>query len=109
MKKNRTIIDFTCDRCGTNEERNISETSGTLISFRSTHDMTYGNNTTGEYDLCQKCTKDFNAFMNNTDELKELRHFHDTTVGMFATDRHDLVNDTKHEVMFEIIGIHKGK
>lgn len=108
MKTKRIIVDFVCDRCGTKEERNINEHSGELLSFTSTHDMQYGNNTRGEYDLCQKCTKDFNRFMNNKDELKELRHFHDTNVGLFATDRPDLVDDTKYKVLFEVVGIHKG-
>ena len=35
-------------------------------------------------------------------ELKELRQYKDSTVGMFATDRPDLVDDSLHRVLFEL-------
>ena len=60
-----SITRFECDRCHSAEEKNIDKYKGTLISFTHTHDMHYGNNTTGAYDLCQKCTTQFVLFMGN--------------------------------------------
>lgn len=36
------------------------------------------------------------------EENKLLRHYHDTTVGMFVTDRPDLVDDSVHRVLIEL-------
>ena len=35
-------------------------------------------------------------------ELKDLKHYYDTTVGMFVTDTPDLVDDSIHRVLFEL-------
>ena len=34
--------------------------------------------------------------------FKKLEHYYNTTVGMFATDRPDLVDDSVHRVLFEL-------
>ncbi len=102
MKTEKKTIIFECDRCGDTKERNINERSGTTLSFKSTHDMTYGNNTTGNYDLCQKCTKTFNDFMKNPKDYEDFEHHYHVSVGLHCTDRPDLVDDSLHRVLFEI-------
>ncbi len=48
---------------------------------------------------------DFNGLAEIMDQYaKELQHHHDTTVGLWATDRPDLISDPK-KLMFEIKGI----
>ena len=102
MKEKITYIKFECDRCKAEEERNINVVAGTTLGFTRTHDMMYGNNTTGAYDLCQKCTLEFDSFMKESKHIFDLKHYYDTTVGMFATDRPDLVDDSMHRVLFEL-------
>tara|TARA_R110002020_G_C16048518_1_gene754371 strand:+ start:387 stop:659 length:273 start_codon:yes stop_codon:yes gene_type:complete len=48
------------------------------------------------YDLIPK--SECISFM---DYVKELEHYRDTTLGLFATDRPDLINDPQ-KIMFEI-------
>lgn len=42
-------------------------------------------------------------------KLEELVHYYDTTVGMFATDRPDLVDDSMHRVLIELEEIKETK
>lgn len=102
MRTKKTIVEFMCDRCRTTQERNINEHSGVLFSMniKTTEDMKYGNSIESSIDLCQKCSESFNDFMKNLDS--KLQYFYDRNVGLYATDRPDLVDDTKHSIMFEI-------
>jgi len=36
-------------------------------------------------------------------EILKYRHYYNTTVGMFATDRPDLVDDSMYRVLFELL------
>lgn len=100
MKKEIVRVLFECDRCCGKTERDKSEHVGSLISGTHTEDMHYGNSTSYDYDLCQSCSEDFLSFMKK--ESLDYKHYHDTTVGLFATDRPDLVDDSAHRVLFEL-------
>jgi len=43
--------------------------------------------------------------MNNE---KELKHYHDTTVGLWATDRPDLIPKDKKHLFFKLENINEG-
>ena len=101
MKKNVTIVDFICDRCQSTEERNINKHTGVVFTLETTRceDMQYGNSTTKRIDLCQKCSEEFIIFMKLTTPIKELQHHYDTTIGLWCTDKPDLVNN---DLLFEL-------
>ena len=105
MRTKVVINKFQCDRCGTETEKNKHEVCGTLIEFRykKTHDMIHGNHTDGTIELCQKCTDSFLSFMACKEyiDVKDLIYYKDTTVGVYATDRPDLIADD-NKIMFEL-------
>ena len=104
MKTSKTIIEFKCDRCKCAEERNVNQHSGDLISFEVTYNLEYQSSYSGKKDLCQKCSNDFVDFMKTDTHLSlyDLSYYYNTTVGMFATDRPDLVDDSMHRVLIEL-------
>lgn len=101
MKKPITVINFTCDRCKTTEEKNINKDTGIIytLEVKQCEDMKYGNVTTRTIDLCQKCSEDFRIFITSMDHIKDLQYYHDTTIGLWCTDRPDLV---KSDLLFEL-------
>ena len=102
MKKQVTTTNFICDRCHTTEERNIDKHSGIIYTLeaKKCEDMRYGNSTTKTIDLCQKCSEEFSVFMQLTTPIKKLQHHYDTTIGLWCTDKPNLVNN--NNLLFEL-------
>lgn len=108
MRIARTIIEFKCDRCGEQEERNICEYSGTLIDISATicTDMKSGNTTKKEYNFCQKCSNEFQNFIKLKDvSIDTLNYFYNTSVGLWATDKEDIIPSELKDKYFWELGI----
>ena len=108
MRILKTIIEFKCDRCGEQKERNICEDSGTLIDISATicTDMKYGNKTNKEYNFCQKCSNEFQDFIKLKDiSIDTLNYFYNTSVGLWVTDKEDIIPSELKDKYFWELGI----
>ena len=101
MKKPITVINFICDRCKTTEERNINKDTGVIYTLEAKRceDMKYGNSANKTIDLCQKCSEEFSTFMESTISIKNLQHYYDSTIGLWCTDKPELVAS---DLLFEL-------